>query len=147
MPLLLDFLPQRRRRMVLMRDAETLDELLEILGFEPGHPRLELAVRALRAYNRDLGNHAFHERMWADLSAPLHDYAGVMLEMPPVLHELAWEGVGRDIVFDDDPPPKSQQAEESAVVVEEALASAQPPAIPQGDLNPDAPDDGKPLWG
>jgi len=148
-PLLLDFLPQRRRRMVLMRDAETLDELLEILGFEPGHPHRERAVRALYAYNRDIGSQAFHDRLWADLSAPLHEYAGVMLEMPPVLHELRWEGVGRDIVFDDDPPPKPPEPEPS---VEEPPVAAAPapaddgaPAVPQAGTT--GANDDKPLWG
>jgi hypothetical protein len=147
-PLLLDFLPQRRRRMVLMRDAETLEEMLEILGFEPGHPHYERVVRALRAYNRDIGNDAFHERLWANLSEPLHDYAGVMLEMPPVLHELRWEGVGRDIVFDDDPPPKpvegNKLAEEQTGVSNDVPAQAPEQIAPAAS---DVPGNDRPLWG
>jgi hypothetical protein len=129
-PFLFDFLPQRRRRMVLMRDAETLDELLDILGFELDHPQRERAVRALRAYNRDIGSQAFHDRLWADLSVPLHEYAGVMLEMPPVLHELRWEGVGRDIVFDDDPPPPPPPAEEPQPPDVDATAASEAVAAP-----------------
>jgi hypothetical protein len=154
-PFLFDFLPQRRRRMVLMRDAETLDELLDILGFELDHPQRERAVRALRAYNRDIGSQAFHDRLWADLSAPLHEYAGVMLEMPPVLHELRWEGVGRDIVFDDDPPPPPPPAEEPAPPDVDATAASEavapPPASDEaGDVVPEkigTPKDGEgKLW-
>lgn len=154
-PLLLDFFPQSPRRFVIPTNVESIEEVLEALGFERDHPQRQAALRILRDYNREMGSPVESERFWFDPSAVSTLNNAIRIEIPPVVHQMALDDQTAPISFDDDPPPPPPPTEEPAPPDVDATAASEavapPPASDEaGDVVPEkigTPKDGEEkLW-
>lgn len=147
-PMLLDFFPQMPRRFVIPTNVESIDEILEALGFDYGHPQRAAALSALEDYNRDIGTQKQRESFWSDPSAVTPANYALRIEIPPVVHQMVLDDSAIDAGRYTSPPPKQPEseklAEEQTGVSNDAPAQLPEQVVP---IASDVPGNDQPLWG